>query len=220
MFGRYPRHCTVCGHEGRFLAYGYPLVCDVLCPSCSALERHRFLALADSKQNFFAGKDVIHFAPETCMRTYLARRSMKSYQTADLFAPNVDLKLNIEDINLSDACADVVLCLHVLEHVDDKKATQELYRILRPGGILIAMFPMVEGWESSYEDSTKVTPQERLLYFGQHDHVRFFGADARRRLALPGFDVSELTAEEPEVSRHGLMRGEKIFLCRKPSSGS
>ncbi|MFN0194269.1 MAG: class I SAM-dependent methyltransferase [Aestuariivirga sp.] len=219
MFGRYPRNCTVCGHDGRFLGYGYPFVCDILCPTCSSLERHRLLAIADEKQNFFAGRDVLHFAPEACMRTYLAKRGLKSYRTADLFAANVDLKLNIEAIDLPDAVADVVLCLHVLEHVDDSKALGELHRILRPGGLLIAMFPMVEGWSRSFEDPKRTSPEDRLLFFGQHDHVRFFGADARERLARPGFLVEEVTAEEPDVSRHGLMRGEKIFLCRKPASG-
>jgi SAM-dependent methyltransferase len=216
MFGRYARSCSVCGHHGRFLAYGYPLVCDVLCPSCSSLERHRLLALADQKHGFFAGKDVLHFAPEACMRNYLAGRGMRSYRTADLFADNVDLKLNIESIDLPDDTADVVLCLHVLEHVNDTKAIAELYRITRPGGLLIAMFPIVEGWNKSFEDPSKTTPPERLLYFGQHDHVRFFGADARQRLAKPGFTVDEVTAEEPDVSTYGLTRGEKIFLCRKP----
>ena len=220
MFGRYPRKCTVCGHSGRFLAYGYPLVCDVLCPSCSSLERHRFLAIADARHDFFAGKDVLHFAPEACMRGYLAGRIMKRYRTADLYAQNVDLKLDIEKIDLPDACADVILCLHVLEHVNDKKATQEMFRILRPGGMLIAMFPIVEGWSRSYEDASKTSTTERLLHFGQHDHVRFFGADARERLAVPGFNVSEITAEEPDVSRHGLMRGEKIFLCQKMASSN
>jgi SAM-dependent methyltransferase len=218
MFGRYPRECTVCGHHGRFLAYGYPLVCDILCPSCTSLERHRLLAIADQRTSFFANRDVLHFAPEDCMRKYLATRSMSSYKTADLFAENVDYKLNIENIDLPEHSVDVVLCLHVLEHVNDDKATRELYRILRPGGLLIAMFPVVEGWGRSFEDPTKTSPAERLMYFGQHDHVRFFGADARERLAKPGFSVEDVTAEEPDVSRHGLMRGEKIFLCHKPTA--
>lgn len=216
LFGRYPRTCTVCGHHGNFLAYGYPLVCDILCPSCTSLERHRLLAIAEQRYQFFNNLDVLHFAPEDCMRKYLSKTGMKSYRTADLFADNVDLKLNIEDIELPSASSDIVLCLHVLEHVNDDKATREFFRILRPGGLLIAMFPVIEGWDTSFEDPTKTSPMDRLKYFGQHDHVRFFGADARKRLAKPGFVVEEFTAVEPDVSKHGLMRGEKIFLCRKP----
>ncbi|MES1156105.1 MAG: methyltransferase domain-containing protein, partial [Pseudorhodoplanes sp.] len=111
------------------------------------------------------------------------------------------------------------ICLHVLEHVDDKAAIAELYRVVRPGGLLIAMFPIVEGWDETFEDSTKSSAEERLLYFGQHDHARFFGRDARVRLAMPGFVVEEFTAVEPYVSRYGLMRGEKVFLCRRQEVG-
>ena len=106
----------------------------------------------------------------------------------------------------------------MLEHVDDRKAVPELFRILRPGGLLIAMFPMVEGWDTTYENPAVTLPEERLLHFGQHDHVRFFGRDARSRLATPGFVVSEYTAVEPYVRKYGLMRGEKIFLCHKPGA--
>jgi SAM-dependent methyltransferase len=106
--------------------------------------------------------------------------------------------------------------LHVLEHVDDRAAVAELHRVVRPGGLLIAMFPIVEGWDDTYEDSSKATASERLLYFGQHDHARYFGRDARVRLAAPGFVVEEFTATEPNVSRYGLTRGEKVFICRRP----
>ena len=88
----------------------------------------------------------------------------------------------------------------------------------RPGGLLIAMFPIVEGWDKTYENASISTPEERLLHFGQHDHVRFFGRDARERLAAPGFVVSADTAVEPFVRQHGLIRGEKIFLCEKPAA--
>jgi ubiquinone/menaquinone biosynthesis C-methylase UbiE len=37
---------------------------------------------------------------------------------------------------------DVILCNHVLEHIpDDTKAMQELYRVLKPGGMAILQIP-------------------------------------------------------------------------------
>ena len=155
-------------------------------------------------------------AAHTYGRKLVLAEQPKSYTTADLFAPNVDRKENIEALKIDDASYDVVVCLHVLEHVNDKAAIAELYRIARPGGTLIAMFPIVEGWEETYENQSVSTEGERLLHFGQHDHARFFGRDARMRLAMPGFVVEEYTAVEPNVSRYGLMRGEKVFVCRRP----
>lgn len=214
-FGKFPRECSLCGYRGKFLGYGYPYVCDIYCPKCGSLERHRLLKLANHDQQFFAGKDVLHFAPEIAIRKLVLDENPKSYVTADLFAPNVDRKENIEALTIEDRSFDVVICLHVLEHVDDRAAIAELYRIVRPGGLLIAMFPIVEGWEETYEDASKSSANERLLYFGQHDHARFFGRDARMRLAASGFVIEEYTATEPNVSRYGLTRGEKVFICRR-----
>jgi SAM-dependent methyltransferase len=213
--GKFPRECPLCGYRGKFLGYGYPYTCDIYCPKCGSLERHRLLCLAARDNQFFADKDVLHFAPEGAIRRLVEEQRPRTYVTADLFANNVDRKENIEALTIGDRSFDVVICLHVLEHVDDRKAISELHRVLRPGGLLVAMFPIVEGWDETFEDASKTSPSDRLLYFGQWDHARFFGRDARTRLAAPGFTVDEYTAVEPLVSRYGLARGEKVFLCRR-----
>ncbi|MES1156071.1 MAG: methyltransferase domain-containing protein, partial [Pseudorhodoplanes sp.] len=131
-FGKFPRECPLCGYHGKFLGYGYPYVCDIYCPKCGSLERHRLLSLADRDGRFFAGKDVLHFAPEEAVRKLVLVQKPRSYTTADLFAPDVDRKENIEALTIESASYDVVICLHVLEHVDDKAAIAELYRVVRP----------------------------------------------------------------------------------------
>lgn len=216
--GKFPRECPLCGYHGRFLGYGYPYTCDIYCPKCGSLERHRLLCLAAREQRYFAGRDVLHFAPEAAVRRLVLEQMPKSYITADLFAKDVDRREDIEALTIPDNSFDVVICLHVLEHVDDRAAIGELYRVLRPGGLLIAMFPIVEGWDETYEQPSIRSPHDRLLHFGQHDHARFFGSDVRMRLSTPGFDVKEYTAVEPHVSRYGLARGEKVFLCRRPGA--
>jgi len=216
--GKFTRDCPLCGYQGKFLGYGYPYVCDIYCPKCGSLERHRLLCIATEERRFFTGKDVLHFAPEVAIRKLIQKHAPNSYVTADLFAEAVDRKENIEALTIPDQTFDVIVCLHVLEHVNDRAAIAELYRVLRPGGLLIAMFPIIEGWERTYEDPSKTTQNDRLLYFGQRDHVRYFGRDARMRLAEPGFTVEEYTAVEPDVSRYGLARGEKIFLCHRPTN--
>ena len=222
LFGQFPRECTVCGYKGRFLAFANPLHLgvniDSRCPSCISLERQRLIALADRERNFFAGKELLHFAPEPGMQAYIRRRNPKRYVTCDYSEPNVDLQIDIQDIALSDNSFDVIYCSHVLEHVDEDRAIPELYRVLRPGGLLLAMVPLIEGWQQSYIDASKTaTEDERILHFNQEDHTRFYGRDFRERLERPGFAAEDYTAVEPHVSRHALIRGEKIFLCRKPA---
>ncbi len=60
------------------------------------------------------------------------------------------------------------------------------------------------------------SPSDRNLHFGQPDHVRYYGYDVRNRIRSVGFELTEFTAQEPEVTRLALARGEKIFIARKP----
>ena len=109
-----------------------------------------------------------------------------------------------------------MVCSHVLEHVNDRKALRELKRILRPSGTAILMVPIVEGWDTTYEDPSVSSPEGRDLHFGQSDHIRFYGRDFRDRVRDAGFELTEFTAEEPDVSRYGLLRGDKVFFARRP----
>lgn len=207
--------CNLCGSVGYFLPFGDPPRRGVSCAQCGSLERHRLLGLwLGANAAVVDGAKILHFAPEPAMASLLKRRS-REYRSADLVPDNVDLVLNIENIDLSDKTFDLVVCSHVLEHVDDSKALQEMYRILTPGGRALLMFPIIEGWDETYEDPAHTTPTARETYFGQSDHVRMFGRDVRDRIRKAGFNLSEFTAREPNVARYGLHRGEKIFVADK-----
>ena len=213
MNGVFERKCPACGHCGLFKAFGSPPRWDAQCPSCGSLERHRHLALILKQRSVIkTGSDILHFAPERCVGNFL-RPLAKRYVTADLHASDVDIALNIEQIDLEDDCFDVIVCSHVLEHVDDKKALVELRRILRPDGILITLVPVIGGCDVTYEDRTIIDPSERELHFGQHDHVRIYGADFRDRLTTAGFVFEEHTAFGREAIEYGLLMGDKIFVC-------
>ena len=217
LFGAYyPRHCTVCGHIGRFYSYDFPLAADSLCPSCLSLERHRALAICANQEPLFEDKDILHFAPEPGLTGFIRQKGVRSYKTCDLFKPDVDFRIDICAIDLPDQSFDVVLCLHVLEHVpDDRKAMAELRRILRPSGMAIVMAPIEEGLDETYEDPSIVSRGDRLIHFGQETHVRYYGRDLRDRLRDAGFSIHEWVSKEPYVLKHGLRRGERVFLCTR-----
>ena len=210
--GTYDIECSLCGFVGYFKAFGSPPRWNALCPHCGSLERHRQLALMLRNMPFSG--DFLHFAPEACMKGLLKKKNIR-YVTADLYAPGVDLKLNVEKLDLPNERYATILCNHVLEHVNDRSALLELHRILKPSGVLIVMVPIVEGCQETYEDETITRPDEREIHFGQSDHVRKYGADFIQRLVSAGFDVTIDTACGKEVIRYGLIMGEKIFVCRK-----
>jgi SAM-dependent methyltransferase len=187
---------------------------DAQCPRCEALERHRLFVLACQCLGLFANRtEVLHFAPEPALRAYVQPRAAR-YVTADVTGVGVDRKESIEAISFPDASFDIVIASHVLEHVEDRRAMRELKRVLRPAGVLVCMVPIIEGWETTYEDPAVLTATDRELHFGQSDHVRYYGRDFRDRLRAAGFGLSEFTADGSLSSRYGLLRGEKVFVAK------
>lgn len=217
--GLAPRHCPICGYQGQFAPFGAPVRLDARCPSCASLERHRLITLAIQRQGLLsATMRLLHFAAEAPLKRVIAPK-VASYETAEVRASARPTHiLNIEAIAMPDASFDMVVCNHVLEHVDDRKALAELFRILRPGGLAILTTPVVEGWAETYENPAITLRAERELHFGQGDHVRLYGRDIRDRIRAAGFTLDEVTATEPDVHVHGLMRGETVFLARRPQT--
>jgi SAM-dependent methyltransferase len=184
--------CPVCESRfKRFLPYGYNKVREnVLCPKCLSLERHRLMWLYLEEKTAFFQKElkVLHVAPEQCFFRKFRKQKNLEYITADLESPLADIKMDIQSIPLNDNEFDVVICNHVLEHVkDDKKALQELFRVLRPGGFAILQVPMDISMKSTYEDDTITDPKEREKHFRQKDHFRIYGADYIDRIKAAGF---------------------------------
>lgn len=214
-----PRKCPLCDFEGWFDRFGRPPRLDALCPRCGSLERHRLLHLAMERGEIDEGIDrnsdeVLHFAAEPQLER-IFRKQFINYKTADLFE-KADLKINLEAIDLPDGKYRLIIANHVLEHVDDFRAASEIARILSDDGIFVAMVPIVEGWDESYENGKISDEAGRWLHFGQGDHVRYYGRDFRERIERGGLKLKrEITATEPDVATYGLTRGEKVFVFGK-----
>jgi predicted SAM-dependent methyltransferase len=208
------RNCPVCGYHGYFELFGWPPRIDARCTNCGSLERHRLFWLWYDNDRPKLKEPILHFAPEKIFKERLIN-IYKNYVTADLYQ-SADLKLNIENIELETASIRTVICNHVLEHVDDKKALSEIERILTDDGILICSVPIIEGWATTYENSNVTSDIDRELHFGQYDHVRYYGSDFRGRLKDAGFkSIQEYTAKGEDVVTYALQRGEKFFICKK-----
>lgn len=216
-----PTECPCCGYSGIFRGTGTPVRFGAQCPKCKSQERQRLLARAVAAGFMsFQDREVLHFAPERALTELLEHYKPKRLVTSSYPDHLADLRLNIEAIELPEASFDAIICSHVLEHVDDRKALGELHRILRPGGELIIEVPIVEGWAETYEDPAITSQDDRHLHFGQFDHIRYYGRDLRNRIRDAGFDLREFTATPQEVLRYGLQRGETVFLAVKPGSAN
>ena len=207
----------------KFIPYGYNEVRkNALSPSTFSLERHRLLWLyLKNETDFFKNQiNVLHFAPESAFLERFKKLKNISYNTIDLDSPLADIKADICNLPLDDETYDFILCNHVLEHIiDDKKAMQELYRVMKKGGVGIFQVPLNMSSKKTYEDFSITDPAQRNKAFGQYDHVRIYGMDFFERLEKVGFDVekcdyiSKLKPEE--IIKYCLPKNELIPVCRK-----
>lgn len=218
--------CPVCERKFRkFLSYGSNVVHreNVLCPYDLTLERHRLMWLyLKNESNFFQAPHLkmLHIAPEQCFHKTFKKQQNLEYLTGDLLSPIADMHFDLHQIPLEDNRFDVVICNHVLEHVDDAlQCMRELHRVMKPGGWGIMQVPQDMSREVTYEDPMIVTPEDRELHYWQYDHVRLFGRDYPDWLRKAGFQVDEYIPTDhfdtATIDRYRLQKGEILYIVRK-----
>jgi predicted SAM-dependent methyltransferase len=208
-----------------FLPYGYGKQRNnVLSPSTLSLERHRLLWLwLQNETDFFTTsnrKKVLHFAPEQEFYKRFKKQTNIEYVTTDLLSPLADVKADICNLPFNENEFDIIFCNHVLEHIpNDTKAMQELYRVLKPGGMAVLQIPQDLKREKTFSDDTITDQKQRAEIFGQYDHVRIYGRDYFDKLRSIGFRVEEINYTAiigtNLVKKYCLAPGEILPVCYK-----
>jgi SAM-dependent methyltransferase len=156
---------------------------DRICPNCYSLPRDR-TALDIIKQWNLLSEDirVLSVAPNDCFTDLFSNYSNIKHITTNLTG-NVTIHMDIQDILFKDNVFSLIICSHVLEHVDnDKKALKELSRVLHPGGLCIIQVPIDTDRKHTFEDKSIKSKRDRKKNFGQDDHVRIYGIDFQNKL--------------------------------------
>ena len=98
---------------------------------------------------------------------------------------------------------------------------REVLRVLKPGGWAILNPHLDLSRESTFEDSSVTSPEDRRRCFNQEDHFRVYGRDFPQRLERAGFEVhaDRYLDEVPTlmIEKCFLHTPGTIFLCKKPS---
>ena len=212
--------CPICKAElNRFITYKFENFDDKICPKCGSLSRTRSLTLYIENSFDFTGYSILDFSPHRSFYNYWQKKNVNyvanDFENEFLAHTNYDitsLKFNTEDF-------DLIICYHILEHVqDDDKAIEELFRVLKNKGVLIAQVPFTN--KKTDEDLSITSPELRIKRFGQEDHVRYYGKnDFIQKLELKGFTVETClfskTLPEKKIIYYGLHDQDTIFICKK-----
>lgn len=211
------RECPICGWKGRdfaplFLLTDRYVRPSAVCPGCGSRERQR--AFVPGLRAFLAAElgtrrvEVLEISPDpqvaSVLRGFASRYRASNYENP---APG-ELQLDLLDLALPAESVDLVVMTYVLCCVpDDLRAAANLWRILRPGGMIVACEAF----------STNGAHDE----WGARGHGgtwRQYGSrDAHER--FPTFDVAllDLTRDlsPAERTRRGVRVPEHMLVLRK-----
>lgn len=188
-----------------------------LCPKCGSLPRNRRLFSVINTDFNLNNKTVLHFSPSRVMSTRLRSLESKEYVTTDFEGEFMaDENIDITQINKKDDSFDLIICYHVLEHIEeDCRAISELFRVLKNGGECLIQTPFKSG--EMYEDYSIKSPEERLHHFGQADHVRIYSIEGLiNKLNKIGFEVNRRDFQTDPFNRMGFEQSETILIAKKP----
>ena len=225
--------CNICGSTN-FSSFGRPDRALAKCCSCQSLERHRALQLTLNRlgllnPNLKGQRRCLHLAPEVCTYRYLLEVYGAGYLVSD---PRPDsypeancIKLSFphDFIRFPSGFFDLIIHNHVMEHLPGSyhDHVNHFYRLLAPNGYMVFTFPdlfyqfglpSVEGGEVFSSDA------ERLMLFGQEDHVKWLGVDFVSYLhsmfaSVDLFYDPRATDDSSSMASHNAVG--IVFACRK-----
>ncbi len=167
--------CPICNYKGPFMDKNNRH--HAKCPKCGELERARMAMLVFNEiydDHKASQTDVLHISPENFLRK-IFKKKYKSYISSDLYRKDVDHQFDIEEIPYPDNSFDLVFASHVLEYVkNDKKAINEIKRVLRPGGLAFLPVPMLHNKTIDFEErplNKRIIRETGVDYFDRYREI-------------------------------------------------
>jgi len=193
------------------------------CPKCGSADRERLYALYLNQRLRSSPNNKYHLldiAPNAALQQRIRSFSTIDYRSCDMFRERVDDVIDIQDMRYESNRFDILICSHVLEHVeDDTRAMSELYRVLRPSGWGIVMVPIMLTIAHTLEDPDIKTEADRWKFYGQGDHLRLYAKeDFVAKLQSVGFKVSQLGVDyfgEEVLDKAGVSRRSVLYVVSK-----
>lgn len=196
------------------------------CPKCGSTDRERLVYTYLKYESSIFGKPltrILHIAPEMIIANQFVAHGFKKYICGDFYAEGQHSDyskdfvkpMDVQNLPFADNSFDLIICNHVLKHVyDEKKAIQELFRVLAKGGQAILQVPFSPILDKTISDPTITDKAILEEEFGQKDHVRLFGTDYRTILETYGFNVQILKLHK-RYTKFGFNPKEPLYIGKK-----
>lgn len=178
--------CNVCGadqfKEGPFGRLSLTRKLPT-CSRCGSLERHRAIRSA------WRAIPVEHLASQRTLQFSMDPSTDPAwFSDFELSIYGTSSSLDVQDLDRPDNHYDIVICNHILEHVErDTDAFRELLRVLRPEGFLQISVPSPASQKRTNDWGY---PKEEF-----HGHYRHYGIDIIERFAEAEPDAKLLYAK-------------------------
>ena len=196
---------------------------NAICPNCFSKDRERlfflFLQKLINEKSINYSSKIIHFSPEPSLERNFFRKNFSNYFTADIIKNKSDFIIDLQNFNFEEKNFDLVICNHVLEHIeDDNIALENIYSILKPGGLAILQVPLSTIIDIDFKKEGVASDIERLKFYGQSDHVRIYSEkNFLQKIKKIGFsiNVNEMISEKNNLPSYGLNKKEKVIFATK-----
>ena len=188
----------------------------------------RYYELGRVADQEFAG-ECLDVASPKLLTSWFQRAGKGDWTGIDLFSAEIEawrvvdprLRLEVQDataLPYADASFDHCICISVIEHIPgdgDSRAMAEMWRVLRPGGVLELTTEVSEGGEDRYVDQQvygEASPEEGgRVFFGR----RYTDRDLDERLLHEPWEVLEREYahwRDPGIEEHFYRRAPWSYL--------
>ncbi len=207
--------CNVCGWHGRYMRTFFSreqTISNCICPQCGSFGRHRLLYEVLQRSNTNVESD------ESRKVLMLSASSSLKFAMGQVFDGTIECSEYDDQLGRGDDIRslphesnkyDLVVCVHVLEHVREIQACMsEIHRVLKSGGTAYIQVP----FESF--DQSKV-----MEYSGSHGHYWEFGRDYHNYLNFGNFKMNVVNSEmifgRHGIEKHNIDIDEEVVLMTK-----
>lgn len=235
-------YCPLCKNSFRkFLSSGHdiPFLKDIkiiggghrknsLCPRCFSIDRDRlaYLFFKIKHEEIFSKEfKLLHISPEASLKSLFNSLPNIDYTIGrnyrnNYYYRNERIQMNLFNLHYPDNEFDIIVCNHVLEHVnDDKLAMSEIFRVLKPGGFAILQVPYSNSIDETIDDEYLILPEHKEKYFPKYEKVRIYAKDYPEKLKTAGFTVSRFNPAnektEIDISKYAVNPEEDLFVGYK-----